>query len=259
MLHLTPGLTAYVLFLTFALGLCLGSFLNCMAWRLVHHESVWRGRSHCAACGHTLSALDLVPLLSYALLRGRCRYCGEKISPRYPAAELAFGLALLGLVWRYDLTVEAARLALFSCVLFVAALTDLESMEIPDRLHGAGMVLWLCFLPLSPDPRGALLSGLLGAFGVAGPLLLIVLLADRALGRESMGGGDLKLLFVTGLYLGWAGNLLALIFACILGLLFALAARAGGREFPFAPAVCAAAWLSMVAGEPLIRWYLSLF
>lgn len=259
MLHLTPGLTAYILFVTLLLGLCVGSFLNCMAWRLVHHESVWKGRSHCARCGHTLSALDLIPVVSYACLKGRCRYCGEKISPRYPAAELLCGAVFVSLVSRYGLGWEAGRLLLLSCVLLVAALTDLESMEIPDRLHAAAILIWLAFLPLAPVPLDEALFGALGAFGVAGPLLLIVLLADKALGRESMGGGDLKLLFVTGLYFGWAGTLLLLILACLLGLIFAALARAGGREFPFAPSICAAAWLVMLAGQPIVDWYLGLF
>lgn len=259
MLHLTPGLTAYILSITFVLGLCVGSFVNCLAWRLAHGERVSRGRSHCAACGHTLSALDLIPVASYLSLRGRCRYCGEKIPKTCPIAELVCGLVFLCLVWRYGLGWETARLLLFSCVLLTAALTDLETMEIPDRLHVAAILIWLAFLPLAPSALDQALSGALGAFGVGAPLLLIVLLADKALGRETMGGGDLKLLFVTGLYFGLGGNLLLLIFACLLGLLFAAAARAVGREFPFAPSVCASAWLVMLVGQPILDWYLGLF
>lgn len=259
MLHLTPGLTAYILSITFVLGLCVGSFLHCLSWRLVRHESVWRGRSHCAACGRTLSALELIPVASYLRLRGRCRYCGEKIPKTCPIAELVCGLVFLSLVWRYGLGWEGARLLLFACVLLTAALTDLDAMEIPDRLHAASIFIWLALLPLDSQPHAAFFSGLLGACLVCVPLLGVVLLADKALGRETMGGGDLKLLFTTGLYFGWAGNLLLLITACLVGLVFALVARAGGRAFPFAPAIAIAAWLVMLAGQPVLDWYFGLF
>jgi leader peptidase (prepilin peptidase)/N-methyltransferase len=257
MLHLTPALTAYVLFLTLVLGLCFGSFLNCLAWRLVHGEQIWRGHSHCALCNHPLSAFDLAPVVSFLCLKGRCRYCGQKISPRYPASELLCGALFLSIVLRYDVTAQAAQFLLLGCVLFVAALTDLDSLEIPDRLHVAAIVFWLAFLPLSPAPVQALKQGLLGAFSVAGALLLVVLLADKVMGRETMGGADIKLLFVTGLYFGWAGNLLELLLACALGLLFAAVMGAKGREFPFGPSIAGAAWLVMLFGQRVLDWYLA--
>jgi Type II secretory pathway, prepilin signal peptidase PulO and related peptidases len=106
MLHLSAALTAYILALTALLGLVAGSFLNCLAWRLSHGESVLKGRSHCARCGHTLGAGDLIPVVSYLMLKGRCRWCGEKISPRYPLTELSSMLIFLGIVLRYDVTFQ---------------------------------------------------------------------------------------------------------------------------------------------------------
>ncbi|MDD7254218.1 MAG: prepilin peptidase, partial [Firmicutes bacterium] len=96
-----PLLAGYVIVLAVVLGAVFGSFLNCMAWRMVHHESVLKGRSHCASCGHPLKAADLVPVFSYLFLKGKCRYCGEKISPRYMAAELVSAALWLGCVFRY--------------------------------------------------------------------------------------------------------------------------------------------------------------
>ena len=104
MLHLSPAITAYILVITALLGLVMGSFCNAWAWRLAHGESIARGRSHCAVCGHTLAARDLVPLLSWLTLRGKCRYCGEPISPRYPAVELVSGLHYVSILLRYDVS-----------------------------------------------------------------------------------------------------------------------------------------------------------
>ena len=97
-LSVSKGLLVYVLVLAFITGSVLGSFINCFAWRIVHHEKITRGRSHCAVCGHTLGALDLIPVFSYIFLKGRCRYCHEKISPRYFLVETALGLLFVSAV-----------------------------------------------------------------------------------------------------------------------------------------------------------------
>ncbi|MEG1917183.1 MAG: prepilin peptidase [Oscillospiraceae bacterium] len=263
MRYLTPFFAGYCLCVTALLGLVLGSFCNCMAWRLAHGESVARGRSHCAVCGHTLGATELIPLLSYLLQRGRCRHCGKKISPRYPAVELLLAVALVLLVLRHDFTVTALRFGLFTCVLLVLALVDLDTGELPDSLLLAGIANFLLFLPWGEHPLTALLTGVLSGLSVSLPLLLLSLLMDRLLKKDSMGGGDIKLFFVVGLYFDWKVNLLTLIFACLLGILFPFVSRIrtgeGESAFPFGPAIAAAALVSMLVGQPLIAWYLSLF
>ena len=265
MLHLSAGLTAYILTLTALLGLVMGSFQNCAAWRLAHGESPAKGRSHCVLCGHTLAAGDLIPIVSYIVLRGRCRYCGEAISPRYPAAELVSLLAFLGIVLRYDVTWEALRLLVLCCLLLAAALVDLEVRRIPDRLLLAAVVWYAVTLPLvSGDFFSALWAGVRGGLLIALPLLVFVLIADRVMGRESMGGGDIKLFFAVGLYLGAMLNLLNLIMSCILGLVFGMLTRAAApgrqsRAIPFGPAIAAGTWLTLLFGDAVLRWYLSLF
>lgn len=255
-------LLLYLLFLAALLGLALGSFCNAWACRLVQRESIVRGRSHCAACGHALAARDLVPLFSYLLLQGQCRYCGAPISMRYPCAEAVSALFFVSVVLCCGLTWTTLRLLLLGCLLLVLSLVDWESRELPDGLVLAAA---LCFVLRIPEEGwGALWDGVLGAFAVAGPLLLFVLLADKVAGRETMGGGDIKLIAALGLHFGPAGSLLLLILSSLAGILLSLPRRRhsgdkGPVVIPFGPAIASGAWLVMLSGRPLIAWYLSLF
>lgn len=243
------------------LGLIMGSFLNCLAWRLVRGESVLTGRSHCDACGHVLGPGDLVPVVSWLLLRGRCRYCGGPVSPRCPISELLCGALYGTLAWRHGVSGEAVRLLLLFSLLLAASLVDWEAGWVPDRLLIAGAVGWGLLLPLEAEPFQALSRGLIGAAALFLPLLAIVLAADRLLGRESMGGGDLKLFALLGLYFGWKEGLLLVILSCLTGILcaFAMGKARPGKPFPFVPAMTAAAWLTAMWGEPVIEWYTALF
>ena len=242
------------------LGAVAGSFLNCAALRIVRGEPFVKGRSHCPHCGHVLGPLELVPVISWLVQRGRCRACGAKISPRYLIAELVFALATVLCLLRFDLTALCLRNFLFLCCLFLLTLTDLEDMTIPDGCHIAAAIFWVAALPFTFTTwRDALLHVLAGlAFG--GGLLLISLAMDRLLGRDSLGGGDIKLFAVVGLYLGFVGTLFAVVIACVVGLaLHALSGRrGGGREFPFGPSIALAAALMLLYGEPLVAWYASL-
>lgn len=259
--YMSRGILLYCGALACVLGAVFGSFLNCAAWRIAHGESFLRGRSHCPTCGHELGARDLVPVLSWAFQRGRCRYCGEKISVRYPLTELAFALLTLLCLLRFDLTVLCLRNWIFLCCLFCLSLVDLESYAIPDGCLLVGLGAWLAALPfLRPglwDIGRSLLAGL--CFG--GGILLLSLVMDRLLGKESLGGGDVKLFALVGLYLGFAGGLFAMLFSCVLGLLFAFARsreRESGKAIPFGPSISLAAAAMLLWGEGLIHWYLGL-
>ena len=265
MIFLSPALAAYCIFLFTLLGLTAGSFCNAWAWRVAHHESIARGRSHGAECGHTLAARDLLPVVSYGVLRGRCRYCGKRISPRYPAVELLSAVFFVSILLRYDLLqpLTTVRLLLLGCILLVLSLVDLETKELPDRLLLYGALLFL-LVPFESGWQGVI-QGILGAVSVSVPLFLLVLLFDKLFKRETMGGGDLKLLFVLGLHFGPALMLVLLICACIIGILMGLGFQRGrekgepSKAFPFGPAIALAAWLVMLAGQPFLQWYLSLF
>ncbi len=247
----------FCIVLTACLGAVLGSFLNCAAWRIVHGESFLRGRSHCPTCGHTLTPLELIPVLSWVIQKGRCRSCGQKISVRYPLTELACAALSVLCLLRFDLTVLCLRNYIFLCCLFLLTLTDLEDMTIPDGCHIVAVLAWAAALFFAfPGWRSVLLQLLAGVV-IGGGLLLVSLAMDRILRRDSLGGGDIKLFAVVGLYLGFTGSLFTVLFACVLGLLIhALTKKANQEaEFPFGPAIAIAAALMLLYGEPLIAWY----
>ena len=252
-------LLAFCVALAAALGAVAGSFLNCAAWRIVHGEPFVKGRSHCPACGHTLGPLELVPVFSWLLLRGRCRWCGAKISVRYLLAELVCAALAVLCLLRFDLTALCLRNLVFLLCLFLLTLTDLEAMLIPDGCHIAAVLAWLAALPFLGLGRGEILASVAAGVGLGGGLLLISLAMDRLLGRDTLGGGDIKLLAVVGLYLGPIGGMFALVLSCLLGLGFnALRRGDGQRAFPFGPAIAVAAALMLLFGEPLVNWYRAL-
>lgn len=264
MLYLSPGLAVYFCVLAFGFGACMGSFLNCMAWRIVHGESVLRGRSHCDVCGHVLTAGDLVPIVSYLVHRGRCRWCGARLSARHVWAEGLTGAAFVLILLRFDLSLQALGALTLACVLLAGALADLEGYIIPDRFIVAGVAARIPFF-FFEDWRRTLPDALLGGFAVGGGLLAFVLLYEKLRRVEAMGGGDLKLLFVTGLWLGWAKNLLCLLLACLFGIAFGLAtqkrraAQENAKVFPWGPSICAAGIVTMLAGDAVIAAYVSMF
>ena len=254
----TPVLV-YSIVLAICIGAATGSFLNCAAWRIVHGESFLKGRSHCPNCNHALGVSELIPIISWLIQKGRCKHCGAKISIRYPLTELAFALITVLCLLRFELTFLALRNFLFLAVLFLLSLTDLEDMIIPDGCHIAAIIIWVAGLPFNFDGWKSVGFSVLALAVFGGGLLLISLLMDKILGRESLGGGDIKLVGVTALYLGFVGNLLMIIIACIAGLVFnSIAKRAGDKQFPFGPWIALAAGLVLLYGEPVIDWYMNL-
>lgn len=241
-----------------ALGAVMGSFLNCAAYRIAHGESFVTGRSRCPKCGHTLTAAELIPVLSWLFQRGRCKACGERISIRYPLTELGFALVTVLCLLRFGLTVVCLRNYIFLCCLFLLTLTDLEAMVIPDGCHIAAALAWLAAAPfVSQNWVHDALMGLVSAVVYGGGLLAVSLILDRVLGRDSLGGGDIKLFAVVGLYLGLVGTLFALMLSCVAGLLFAQLSRRTGedRAFPFGPAIALSAAVMLLYGAPLVAWY----
>ena len=173
------------------------------------------------------------------------------------------------LLLRYDISPELLRAMLFVSVLLAVALIDLESFTIPDRLLGAAAAVWAVFMPFAGEgPLRYVCGGLLGGFAIAGAMLAMSLIADRILKKESMGGGDIKLFFVTGLYFGLMQNFFNLILSCVIGIIMALSGM-GKKEngegsepmgaVPFGPAIAVSAVITMLAGQRICGWYLGLF
>lgn len=250
------GVIIYFICIAALLGLVMGSFCNAWGWRIVHHEHISRGRSHCPDCGHVLSALDLFPLLSWLMLKGRCRYCHAPISARYPITETVSMIMYITIFLRYGFTLDTIRFIILGSLLFTASLVDLDIMEIPDR-----MLVFATLDSLLRLTEGLkMLPGMLIGFAaVSVPLLILVLIAEQILKKPAMGGGDIKLIAVLGLHYGAIQTLLILIIACFIGLVGAVAAgRLKGREFPFGPSIAIAAWIVMLIGDSAAAWYLGL-
>ena len=244
-IHASTGILIYCCCVAAVLGAVLGSFLNCAAWRIAHEESFWKGRSRCPACGHTLGVPDLIPVLSWLFLRGRCRHCGEKISVRYPLTELFFAAVTVLCLLRFDLTVLGLRNWIFLCCLFCLSLVDLEVYIIPDGCLLISAAVWLAALPFLGMTWREILIHVITAVGFGG----------------AMGGGDIKLFAVMGLYLGPAASLFALLLSCVLGLVFQGLRKAlgSGKELiPFGPAIAAATAVMLLCGDRAEAWYLGL-
>lgn len=288
MLHLTPFLTVYSTILAFILGTVMASFLGCMGWRMCKGESVLRGRSHCDTCGHTLGARDLIPILSFLMSKGRCRYCDAKISKMNLIGEIGMG-ALFAVLVLFDGNLYFVFLHLcFFSILYLVTITDIIDQIIPDSALLVAIVVRVVAFVLNYkyDFYGgehgsevhALWMELLGLFvdgiAVSLPLLILVLIMEKLLKKDAMGGGDIKLLFVTGLYLGWERNILVIFFACIIGIITAsiqqkMAGESASEEddledghafyFAFGPSIAVSAVLMLFFGNLILDWYLSLF
>lgn len=252
-------ITAYVCLWLGILGAVWGSFADCAVSRWAAGERMFTGRSRCAACGHVLGAGDLVPVFGWLLRRGKCRYCAKPIPADCLVSELAGGLGFVCAGLRFGLTPALGQWLVWWALLLVISLTDWAGRMIPDRLLlalTANRLVWLA--ALGEDLRVVFDMGKACCVPLA--LLALVLLAEHLMGREVMGGGDIKLLFVLALYLSWTQLLLALLAGCMAGL--AWAALTGGRRgtaVPFGPFLAAGAALAVYFGGPVIGWYVSLF
>lgn len=246
----------YCLLLFFILGSVFGSFLNCVAYRIYHHLPWWRGRSVCDNCGHKLGLLDLFPVFSYLFLGGKCRYCHKKVGINYFLSEL-----ILGLVFVFYLLVHGTldfiliRDLGLICILYGLSLCDLNNYEIPDTYIIIGIVWWLLFFVCDYSFE-SLANSLLGAFILGGTLLLLSILMDKILKKESLGGGDIKLFFMVGLYLGLILNFFNLILACFIGIIFVIVRKSS--MIPFGPSIALSTFICLLYGSKIVSWYLSL-
>lgn len=266
MLFLSPGITAYCLVLAFVLGAVFASFLGCMGWRICNGESVLKGRSHCDSCGHALTARDLIPIISYVKNKGRCAYCKAAIAPTNLYGEILLAAVFVLTTLRFDITFELVLMLFFVCILYLISITDIYEQIIPDSaLLVAILIRILYFVLIEGFQWKGLLGLLIDGLAISLPLLILVLIMEKILKKEAMGGGDIKLLFVTGMYIGWAENLLAIFFACIIGIVVGMVQMKKQEDeeesvyFPFGPSIAVGAVISMLVGEQIIGAYLSLF
>lgn len=248
----------YCCVLSFILGSVFGSFLNCVASRIQEGIPWWKGKSVCDHCHHELSILDLFPIFSYLFLKGKCRYCGSKLSIKYVFTEVILGLLFVICVLLHKtIDIELLDYLGMICVLYGLSLCDINTYEIPDGFIIFGIIWALIFQLLEGYTLLEVGTSILIAVCVSGIILLISLILDKILKKESMGGGDIKLLFLTGLYLSLLGNLLEMMIACILGLVIIIVLKKD--KIPFGPSISLAWYITILVGNTVINWYISTF
>jgi len=265
-------------FVLVVIGLAFGSFVNALVWRL--HEqagsarsnkntelSILRGRSLCPSCKHRLAVLDLVPVLSWLGLRGRCRYCKKLISTQYPCVELLTAILFVVsyIFWPYDLSSNLSAWLLFVSflpltVLGVAmSLYDLKWMILPNKLvysFGLFAVIWWLLLAISQQSTSFLMSGIIGSFGFGGFFYVLYQIS----GGKWIGGGDVRLGAMLGLILGWQRSIVALALAAyaataVVFVLVLLRKYHKKMHIPFGPFLLIATLVAVLWGQSVIDWY----
>ena len=242
-------MTCIFAFMIFA---CIGSFIGVCFDRIPKGEKIYKGRSHCDSCGKTLGVLELIPIISYICLRGKCRKCKMRISPVSTFFELTTAVLGTLMIYIYGLTVQGIAFGLTTAVLIEITLLDYKTMEISDLacvlIALAGIVLMIL--------NGSYISSLIGAVCVSVPFLVMVL-------AGGMGMGDVKLMAAVGILLGWKQTLLAAFFGIVIGCMAALILKLRKKqgwksEIAFGPYLCIGTFVSMSVGEQILSLYLSL-
>jgi leader peptidase (prepilin peptidase) / N-methyltransferase len=242
--------------IVFVFGLIVGSFCNVVIYRLPQGKSIVTPGSQCRLCGNSVRPWDNIPLLSYFLLKGRCRFCREPIAARYPAVEFISGVLYVWLYFKFGFSMSFAIYALMTSTLLVVALIDFDHKIIPNAITlpgiaiGLGLSLWA--LPITP------VASLLGLL-VGGTLFYLIAVVSKG----GMGGGDIKLIAMIGTFLGWQGALFTIFSGALLGSLVGVTLMLLGKKgrkdkVPFGPFLSCGAILFMLSGEDLVQWYLDL-
>jgi len=245
-----------ILYLVIIAGLIFGSFLNVCIYRIPKKETIIYGRSHCTACGKEIRSYDLIPILSYFVLRGRCRNCSIKISARYPFVEL-LSAALYALIYlKFGLSLEFYLYAAFVSMLIIAAFIDIDTLEIPNVVSIAISVIGLLALIFSPELLWY--EHIIGIFIASVPLLVASLVS-----KGGMGFGDIKLCAAAGFLIGFKLTLLSLLIACIVGSVFGIIyAKLKNKSLKtsicFGPFLAGAFCFSILFGNKIISMYISL-
>jgi len=247
-----------------ALGAATGSFLNVAIYRMPRGESVVAPRSHCTSCERVIPWYDNLPVLSWLLLRGRCRGCGQPFSVRYPIVEALTAVILLGLSLQFGWGLGLAFAFYFACSLLVVTYIDFDHRIIPDRITLPGIAVGLLLALVAPAEMRwqSVQSWAIGTLVGGGILWAVAWGYALATGREGMGGGDIKLLAMIGAFLGWQGVLLSLLMASFIGSIVGvgwMVARGADSKLaiPFGPFLSLGALVALFWGDSIIHWYIS--
>jgi leader peptidase (prepilin peptidase)/N-methyltransferase len=238
-------------------GAMFGSFLNVCILRWPKEESVVRPGSRCPGCARPIRWYDNIPVLSWLLLRGRCRHCRTRISIQYPLIELGNGLIWAFMGWRFGLSLAAVSGAAFFTILLGITMTDAREYIIPDEFSLGGLVIGI--LLSLPGGFTAIANALIGAAAGFGLLWVVGALGTRMFKEEAMGGGDIKMMAMVGAFVGWQGVLLTVFLGALLGTLVFVPLSFLGRKrlVPFGVFLSVGAAATWLVGPAVIAWYRS--
>jgi leader peptidase (prepilin peptidase)/N-methyltransferase len=247
--------------LIFSLGLIVGSFSNVCIYRIPRNESIIYPASHCPKCSTKIKPVDNIPLLSYILLKGRCRNCGSKISIQYPVVEFLTGLIYLIIYLTYGLSIQSLVYIILASALVIIAFIDLQEQIIPDVISLPGIVVGLILSFIVPYI--SFINSALGALVGGGIILIIAGVGSIIFKKEAMGGGDVKLTAMIGAFLGWRYTIISLFLGFFLGALIGIIlimTRIKKREdaIPFGPFIALGSIITFLWGEKIIAWYLGI-
>jgi len=243
------------------LGLIVGSFSNVCIYRIPRNESIVFPASHCPKCSKAIRPFDNIPLLSYILLKGRCRHCKSKISIQYPLVEFLTGLTYLIIYFIYGLTIQTLVFIILSSALIIIAFIDLNEEIVPDVISLPGIVIG--FVISFFVPYISFVNSGLGVVVGGGIILIIGLGGSVIYKKEAMGGGDVKLAAMIGAFLGWRYIIISLFLGFFLGALtgiILIMAKIKSREdtVPFGPFIILGSFITLLWGEKIILWYLGI-
>ena len=255
--------------IVFVFGLLIGSFLNVCVYRIPRGESMVKPPSHCCECTTKLKAYDMVPVISYVILRGKCRFCGSKIPISYPLVEVLTALAFATLFGKYGLTVDFFSLACLISILVVVFFVDLKHRIIPDELvvFGLGLgvliAVYNVFYQVKIYGDGNWWNPLLGIAVGSGTLFVIALIGFIVYKTDdAMGMGDVKIFAPIGMFLGWRITGVALFISVLLGgiaglILIAFRLKKKRDAIPFGPFIVSGTFIAAVWGWDILNWYLN--
>lgn len=244
----------YLIFV-FIYGAIFGSFFNVVILRLPKKESLIHHSSHCPNCMEPIKAYDLIPIFSYIFLGGKCRNCKQPISMRYPIIELVTALSFTLVFYRFGSSYYSIIGVLLTSILIIVAMIDIDTMEIYDRFHALLLILAIFFLFITPL---SFLDHLIGFFIISIPFYIIAYLTG------GMGGGDIKLIAIAGLLLGYKATLVAFFIASLLGgsmAIYLLLTKQKDRKslIAFGPYLCIGVYFAYLYGNDILTWYITLF
>jgi len=249
------------------IGLCIGSFLNVCIYRIPFDLSIVRPRSFCPGCSRPIAGYDNIPVFSYLILRGRCRHCRMRISPRYPLIELLTGILFVAVWNRFGLDVLTLVFWVMVGGMIVATFVDFDHMIIPDSVSIGGMVFGVVMSGLVPGLHGeeaigaALIKSIIGLVAGAGILWLVSVVGRWVFKKDAMGLGDVKLLGAVGALLGFPAVVYTILMSSLVGTVVGLTMIGlGGHQWrsrlPYGPYLAAAAVSWVLGGDQLWNWYI---